>query len=78
MVLPRHDGHAQAGQFVHGRSGPAGISLGVPDHQLQWPSDDPAGVVDIAHGQFQSGEQGPAGLGPARPGQRGEYADPDG
>jgi hypothetical protein len=78
VVLPRQRGHAQAGQFVHGRRGPLRIGRGVPDHQFEWSSVDPAGVIDVANGQFESGEQVPSRLGPAGPGQRNEGADPDG
>jgi hypothetical protein len=27
----------------------------VPDHQLEWSSDDPAGVIDLASGELESG-----------------------
>jgi hypothetical protein len=76
-ILPRRGGHAQAGQFVYGRRGPLRISLGVPDHQLERSSGDPAFVIDVANGRLESSEQVPARLDPARPGQRNESADPD-
>ncbi|GAA1312725.1 hypothetical protein Psi02_73780 [Planotetraspora silvatica] len=78
MILPRQSGHAQASQFVYGRRGPLRIGRGVPDHQLEWSSDDPAGVIDLANGQFESSEQVSACLDPARPSQRNESADLDG
>ncbi|GAA3935762.1 hypothetical protein GCM10023085_16530 [Actinomadura viridis] len=78
MVLPRQGGHAQAGQFVYGRHGPLWISGGVPDHQLEWPSGDPAGVIDFADGQLESSEQVAARPDPARRRQRDEGADLDG
>ena len=78
MILPRQGGHAQASQFVHGRRGPLRIGRGVSDHQLEWSSDDPAGVIDFANGQLESSEQVLARLDPARPGQRNESADLDG
>ena len=77
VVLPRQGGHAQAGQLIHGRRGPLRIGRGVPDHQLERSSVDPAGVIDVANGQLESGEQVPARLDPAGPGQRNESADPD-
>jgi hypothetical protein len=67
VVLPRQGGHAQASQFIYGRSGPPRISGGVSDHQLEWPSADPAGVINFASGQLESSEQVPARLGPAGP-----------
>jgi len=54
------------------------ISRGVSDHQLEWSSDDPAGVIDFANGQLESSEQVLACLDPARPSQRNESADLDG
>ncbi|GHI03448.1 hypothetical protein Scel_17690 [Streptomyces cellostaticus] len=78
MILPRQGSHAQASQFIYGLRGPLWISRGVSDHQLEWSSDDPAGVIDVANGQLESGEQVLACLDPARPGQRNESADPDG
>ncbi len=77
VVLPRQGGHAQAGQFVDGRRGPFRIGRGVPDHQLEGSSADPAGAVDVVHAQLQPGEQMPARLDPAGPGQRDERADVD-
>jgi hypothetical protein len=65
-------------QFVHGRRSPLWISRGISDHQLEWPSGDPAGVIDFADGQLESGEQVPARLDPAGPSQRNESADLDG
>ncbi|ADI03217.1 hypothetical protein SBI_00096 [Streptomyces bingchenggensis BCW-1] len=78
MILPHQSSHAQAGQFIYGRRGPLWISRGVSDHQLEWCSDDPAGVIDFANGQLESSEQVPARLDPARSSQRNESADPDG
>ncbi|GIH72241.1 hypothetical protein Mth01_44940 [Sphaerimonospora thailandensis] len=77
MILPRQGGHAQAGQFIDGRRGPLRIGRGVSDHQLEWSSADPAGVIDFANGQLESGEQVPACLDPARPTQRNESTDLD-
>lgn len=71
-------GHAQASQLVHGSCGPVRVGRAVPDHQLKWPSDDPAGVIDVANRHFKSSEQVPARLHPAGPSQRNESADPDG
>ena len=78
MILPRQGSHAQASQFVYGRRGPLWISRGVADHQLEWSSNDPAGVIDLANSQLESCEQVSARLDPARPRQRNESADPDG
>ncbi|GGQ17733.1 hypothetical protein GCM10010140_55080 [Streptosporangium pseudovulgare] len=78
MILPRQGGHAQASQFIYGRHGPLRVGRGVPDHEFEWSSADPAGVIDLANGQVESGEQVPARLDPAGPGQRNESADPDG
>ena len=78
VILPGQGGHAQASQLIDRRRGPLRIGGGVPDHQLEWSSADPAGVIDLANGQLESGEQVPAGLDPAGPGQRNESADPDG
>lgn len=78
VVLAHHGGHAQPGQFVHGRSGPYGVGRGVPDHQLQWPAVDPAGVVDLTDGQVEPGEQMAARPDPAGARQRDESAEADG
>ena len=78
MILARQGGHAQASQFIDGGLGPLGISRGVTDHQLEWASADPAGVVDFANRQLESGEQVPARLDPAGPSQRNERADLNG
>jgi hypothetical protein len=78
VILPRQGSHAQASQFIYGRRGPLWISRGVSDHQLEWSSDDPAGVIDLANGQLESGEQVLACLDPARPSQRNESANLDG
>ncbi len=78
MILPGQGSHAQASQFIYGRRGPLRISRGVSDHQLEWSSADPAGVIDLANGQLESGEQVPARLDPAGPSQRNESADLDG
>ncbi|GII52049.1 hypothetical protein Pth03_04380 [Planotetraspora thailandica] len=78
MILTRQGGHAQASQFIYGRRGPLWISRGVADHQLEWSSGDPAGVIDFANGQLEAGEQVPACLDPARPSQRNESANLDG
>ena len=67
MVLPRQRSHAQASQLIYGRRGPLWISCGISDHQLEWSSDDPAGVIDFANGQLESSEQVLACLDPARP-----------
>ena len=77
MILPGQGSHAQASQFVDGRRGPLWIGGGVPDHQLERSSDDPAGVIDFANGQLESGEQVPARLDPAGPSERNESADLD-
>jgi hypothetical protein len=37
----------------------------VTDHQLEWSSDDPAGVIHVANGQLESSEQVSACLDPA-------------
>ena len=78
MILPGQGSHAQASQFSYGRSGPLRISGSVPDHQLEWSSADPAGVINLAGAQLESGEQVPARLDPAGPGQRNESTDLDG
>lgn len=78
MILPRQGGHAQTSQFIYGRRGPLWISRGVSDHQFEWSSDDPAGVIDFANGQLESSEQALACLDPARPSQGNESADLDG
>jgi hypothetical protein len=78
VILTRQGGHAQASQFLDGRLGPLWISRGVSDHQLEWSSDDPAGLIDFANGQLESSEQVLARLDPARPSQRNESADLDG
>jgi hypothetical protein len=67
VILPRQGSHAQASQFIYGRRGPLWISRGVSDHQLEWSSDDPAGVIDFANGQLESSKQVSACLDPARP-----------
>jgi hypothetical protein len=54
------------GNFIYGRSGPLWISRSVPDHQFEWSSGDPAGVIDFASGQLESSEQVLARLDPAR------------
>jgi hypothetical protein len=54
------------------------IGCGVPDHQFERSSDDPACVIDFVNGQLKSGEQVLTCLDPARPGQRNESADLDG
>ncbi|GEC03805.1 hypothetical protein SSP24_14600 [Streptomyces spinoverrucosus] len=77
MVLPRQGSHAQVSQFIHGRRGPVWISRGVSDHQLEWSSDDPAGVIDFTNGQLEAGEQVLAPLDPAGPSQRNESTDAD-
>jgi hypothetical protein len=78
VILPRQGGHTQASQFIHGRRGSLWIGRGVTDQQLEWSSDDPAGVIDFMNGQLKSSEQVLACLDPARPSQRNESADPDG
>jgi hypothetical protein len=77
VILPRQGGHAQASQLINGRRRPLWISRGVSDHQLEWPSDDSAGVIDVANGQLEPGKQMLAGLDPAGPSQRHESADLD-
>ena len=67
MILPGQGSHAQASQFIYGRSGPLRISGSVSDHQLEWSSADPAGVINFANGQLESSEQVPARLDPAGP-----------
>jgi len=67
VILPRQGSHAQPSQFIYGRRSPLWISRGVSDHQLEWSSGDPAGVIDFANGQLESGEQVLACLDPARP-----------
>jgi hypothetical protein len=57
VILPGQGGHAQASQFIDGRCGPLRVSRGVADHQLEGPSKDPAGVVDLVNGQLESSEQ---------------------
>src|SRR5262249_17077462 len=78
VILPGEGNHAQASQFIYGRRGPLWISRGVSDHQLEWSSGDPAGVIDFANGQLEAGEQVPARIDPARAGQRNKSADLDG
>ena len=78
MVLPGQGSHAEASQFSYGRSGPLWISGSVPDHELKWPSADPADVIDFVNGQLQSGEQVFARLDPAGPIQRNESTDLNG
>jgi hypothetical protein len=75
VILPRQGGYAQTSQFVYGRRGPLRVSRGVPNHQLEWPAGDPAGLIDFANSQLESGEQVLACLDPARPGERNESAD---
>ena len=75
VVFPRQGSHAQTSQFIYGRRGPLWIRRGVSDHQLEWSSGDPAGVIDVANGQLESREQVLAGLDPAGPGQRNESAE---
>jgi hypothetical protein len=67
VILPDHGSHAQASQFVYGRSGPLRIGGSVVDHQLEWSSANPASVIDFANGQLESSEQVPARLDPAGP-----------
>jgi hypothetical protein len=78
VILPGQGSHAEASQFIYGRRGPLWISRGVPDHQLEWSSDDPAGVINFANRQLESSEQVSACLDPARPSERNESADVDG
>jgi hypothetical protein len=68
----------EASQFIYGRRCPLWISRGVSDHQLQWSSDDPAGVINVANGHLESSEQMLACLDPSRSSQRNESADLDG
>jgi hypothetical protein len=77
VIFPGQGGHAQASQFIDGRSSPLRISGSVPDHQLEWSSADPARVINFAHGQLESCEQVPARLDPAGPGQRNQSTDLD-
>jgi hypothetical protein len=77
VVLPGQGSHAQASQFIYGRRGPLRISGSVSDHQLEWSSDDPAGVIDFANGELESGEQVPACIDPAWAGQWNKSADLD-
>ena len=77
VILPGQSGHAQASQFIHGRRCPLRMSGGVSDHQLEWSSADPAGLIDFVNGQLEASEQVPARLDPARPGERNQSADPD-
>src|SRR5213082_3348477 len=49
VILARQGSHAQASQLIDGRCGPLWISRGVTDHQLEWSSDDPAAVIDLAN-----------------------------
>lgn len=67
MILPRQGSHAQASQLIYGRRRPEWISRGVSDHQLERPSDNSAGVIDVANGQLEPSEQMPARLDPAGP-----------
>jgi hypothetical protein len=67
VILPGQGSHAQASQFSYGRGGPLRISGSIPDHQLEWSSADPAGVINLAHAQLEASEQVPARLDPARP-----------
>jgi hypothetical protein len=67
MVFPSQGSHAQASQFIDGCRGPLWISRSVSDHQLEWSSGDPAGVIDFANGQLESSEQMSACLDPAGP-----------
>ena len=77
VVLPGKGSHALASQFIYGHSGPLRISGSVPDHQLEWSSGDPAGVIDLVNGELESGEQVPARIDPAWAGQWDEGADLD-
>ena len=77
MILPRQGNNAEPTEFIYCRSGPLWISRGVSDHQLEWSSDDPPGVIDFASGQLESGKQVLACFDPARPRQRNESADLD-
>jgi hypothetical protein len=67
VILPGQGSHAQASQFIYGRSGPLRISGSVSDHQLKWSSADPAGVINFANAQLESSQQVPARLDPAGP-----------
>ncbi|GED89691.1 hypothetical protein TNCT6_67760 [Streptomyces sp. 6-11-2] len=78
MIFPRQGSHTQSSQFLYGRRGPLWIGRGVPDHQLNWSSGDPLGVIDVAYGQLKSSEQVLACLDPAGPSERNQSADPDG
>jgi len=75
VVLPGQGSHAQASQFIYGRSGPLWISGSVSDHQLEWSSGDPVGVIDFANGELESGEQVSARIDPAWTGQWNKSAD---
>jgi hypothetical protein len=78
VILPGQGSHAQASQFIYGRSSPLRISGSVPDHQLEWSSADPARVINFGNGQLESSEQVPARRDPAGPGERNESTDLDG
>jgi hypothetical protein len=66
VILPRQGSHTQASQLVHGRRRPLWICCGVSDHQLEWSSADPAGVIDVVNGQLEPSKQMLTGLDPAR------------
>jgi hypothetical protein len=57
--------------------GPLWISRGVSNQQLEWPPEDPAGLIDFANGLLESSEQVSARLDPARPSERNQSADLD-
>jgi len=77
VILPGQGSHAQASQFIYGRSGPLRISGSVPDHQLEWSSGHPVGVIDVTNRELESGEQVPARIDPARASQRNKSTDMD-
>lgn len=78
VIFPRQRSHAQVSPFIYGRRGLLWIGRGVSDHQFEWPSDDPAGVIDFANRQLESSEQVVACLDPSRPSERNQRTDPDG
>jgi hypothetical protein len=78
VVLAREGSHAQASQFIDGRRGLLWISRGVSGHELEGPSGDPAGVIDVAKGELEPSEQVLTCLDPSRPSERNENTDLDG
>lgn len=57
VILPRQGSNAETAELIYCRSSPPRVAGAVPDHQLEWSSEDPAGVVDLASGELESGKQ---------------------